>query len=158
ENGRAKLAAGTARIISKVTLAELDFNFAVLHAGGHNLHAGVCQAHDDFAGFARKTQADLSSSGPGSCARTLDNYFGDEVYTLKSLFRDERTRIVRQIVDSALADIDQLYSEVYAHNTALIGFLRGLSMPLPAILRVSSEFVLNNNIRRALAGAEIDLD
>jgi hypothetical protein len=77
---------------------------------------------------------------------------------LKSLFRDERRRIVSRIVDSTLADVDKLYGDVYEHNTALINFLRDLHMPLPPILRVSSEFVLNNAIHRSLSGDEIDLE
>jgi hypothetical protein len=41
---------------------------------------------------------------------------------------------------------------------ALIDFLRDLAMPLPPILRVSSEFVLNNEIRRSLSGEKIDCE
>jgi len=78
------------------------------------------------------------------------------VYSLKSLFHDERRRIVGQIVDSTLADIDVLYRDVYQHNSELIGFLRELGLPLPPILRVSSAFVLQNAIQRSLNSEEID--
>jgi hypothetical protein len=89
-------------------------------------------------------------------AGLFDQYFGREVYYLKSLFHDERQRIITQIVDSTLSDMDKLYGEVYEYNTGLIDFLRELSMPLPAILRVSSEFVLHRSIRRLLTREEID--
>src|SRR2546425_969689 len=67
-------------------------------------------------------------------------------------------RIVTQIVDNTLADIAKLYGEVYEHNVTLIDFLRDLAMPLPPILRVSSEFVLNNEIRRSLSGEKVDCE
>src|SRR6202007_39889 len=57
-----------------------------------------------------------------------------------------------------LADIDKLYGDVYEHNVTLIDFLRDLAMPLPPILRVSSEFVLNNSIRRAISGERVDFE
>ncbi len=158
EHDKLKLAAGTVEIRSRITHAQLDFNFAVLHAGGHNLRAGVCEAHDEFPQFTKEARLCLSNSGFSGCAQAFDHYFGAETYSLKSLFRDERRRIVTQIIDSTLADIDKLYGDVYEHNVTLIGFLRELAMPLPPILRVSSEFVLNNAIRRCLSSGEIDFE
>jgi alpha-amylase/alpha-mannosidase (GH57 family) len=155
---KVKLAAGTVEIRSLITHAQLDFHFAVLHGGGHNLRAGVCEAHDEFSQFAKEACLRLSESGFVGCSRALDDYFGAEIYSLKSLFRDERKRIVTKIVDSTLADIEKLYGDVYEHNVKLIGFLRDLSMPLPPILQVSSEFVLNNAIRRSLADENIDAE
>ena len=158
ESEGAKLAAGVVEIRSRITHAQLDFNFAVLHAGGHNLRAGVCEAHEEFSNFIKEARLRLSESGVNGGLRALDHYFRGEIYSLKSLFRDERKRIVSQIVDGALADIDKLYADVYEHNVTLIDFLRDLAMPLPPILRVSSEFVLNNEIRRSLSGEKIDCE
>jgi len=158
EHDKLKLAAGTVEIRSCITHAQLDFNFAVLHAGGHNLRAGVCEAHNEFSQFPKEARLCLSNSGFSGCAQAFDHYFGAETYSLKSLFRDERRRIITQIIDSTLADIDKLYGDVYEHNVTLIGFLRELAMPLPPILRVSSEFVLNNAICRCLRSEEIDFE
>ncbi len=158
EGEKVKLAAGTVDIRSRITHAKLSFNFAVLHGGGHNLRAGVCEAHDGFSEFTGQASASVQTSGFTACSRVLDHYFGPETYSLKSLFRDERRRIVTQIVDHTLADIDNLYGDVYEHNVSLINFLRELAMPLPAILRVSSEFVLNNAIRRSLSSETVDFE
>jgi len=150
ESEKLRVAVGTARITSHVTHAQFEFNFSVLHAGGHNLRAGICQTHDDFAEFIEAASDYVSMSDFAGCLCMFDRYFGSEIYSLKSLFRDERHRIVNQIVNSTLEDIDNLYGDVYEQNSALIGFLRDLQMPLPPILRVSSEFVLGNEIRRCL--------
>lgn len=158
ESGKQKLATGTVEIRSRITHAQLDFNFAVLHAGGHNLRAGICEAHDGFTQFTKEMSACVAKSEFNTCLRLLDNYFGFETYSLKSLFRDERRRIVTQIVDSTLADIASLYRDVYQHNTTLIDFLKDVAMPLPSILRVSSEFVLNNEICRSLSSEKIDFE
>ena len=155
--GKLRLTSGTARITSRITHARLEFNFAVVHSGGHNLCAGISQMHPEFQGFMEQVRLGLSQQDFAACCQLFAHYFGKDVYSLKSLFHDERRRIINQIVDSTLADIEKLYGEVYEDNTALIGFLRELSMPLPAILRVSSEFVLNNELRRSLSGEDIDL-
>lgn len=158
KNGDIRFAAGVVEIRSLITHAQLDFNFAVLHSGGHNLRAGVCEAHDEFPEFVRQARQSLCDSGARECLRTLDHYFGAATYSLKSLFRDERQRIITQIVDSTLADIDKLYGDLYDHNVTLIDFLRDLAIPLPPILRVSSEFVLNNEIRRSLSNEKIEVE
>jgi alpha-amylase/alpha-mannosidase (GH57 family) len=158
ESDGAKFSAGVVEIKSRITHARLDFNFAVLHAGGHNLRAGVCEAHQEFSDFTNEVCQRLSEDGFKSCLRGLEQYFGGETYSLKSLFRDERKRIVTQIVDSTLADMDKLYGDVYEHNVTLIDFLRDLAMPLPPMLRVSSEFVLSNDIRRSLSSEKIDCE
>jgi hypothetical protein len=80
------------------------------------------------------------------------------MYSLKSLFRDDRQRIVSQIVNSTLADIDGIYSEVYEQRAPLISFLSEVHVPLPPILRVSAEFVLGNAIQRNLQSEEPDFD
>src|SRR5579864_1717232 len=156
ESGRLRLAAGSARITSRITHARLDFNFAVLHSGAHNLHAGICPLHNSFPDFIKQLRHLLSTSQLDDGLRLLNSYFGVEVYSLKSLFHDERRRIVGQIVSSTLAGLDALYRDVYDHNTALMSFLRELRLPLPPILRVSSDFVLQNAIRRSLDRDEID--
>jgi alpha-amylase/alpha-mannosidase (GH57 family) len=158
QNNGAKLAAGVVEIMSRITHAQLDFNFAVLHAGGHSLRAGVSEAHENFVGLMREAHKRLSESGVNDCLRALDHCFGEDTYSLKSLFRDERKRIVTQIVDCTLADIDKLYGDVYENNVSLIEFLLDLAMPLPPILRVSSEFVLNNEIRRSLSSEKVDCE
>jgi hypothetical protein len=157
EEGKLILSAGRARITSRTTHAFVDFDFAVLYAGGHSLRAGIAPAHRDFAAFIEQLRGHLSEGDFNSFSPILEHYFGQEIYSLKSLFHDERRRIVSQIVDSKLADIDRLYGAVYEENISLIGFLREIGMPLPRILRVSSEFVLNNEICRCLESEELDL-
>ncbi|HEX6804848.1 MAG TPA: DUF3536 domain-containing protein [Terriglobales bacterium] len=157
-SGSLKFACGAVRITSRITHAQFDFNFAVLHGGGHNLRAGVSPADPTFATFVAAASAGLPHAGFSGGCRLLEQYFRSDVYSLKSLFHDERRRIVSRLVDSTLADVDKLYGEVYERNTSLIEFLRELAMPLPPILRVSSEFVLSNEIHRVLSSEHMDLD
>ncbi len=148
--GKCRLAAGSARITSRVTRAQLDFNFAVLHGGGHNLRAGICQVDENFPHFLDQVRCSMPRGEFSECSHQFDEYFGKDIYSLKSLFFDERRRIVGQLVDSTLTNIDQLFADVCEQNTALIGFLRELDMPLPSILRVSCEFALSNAMQRCL--------
>jgi len=160
EKGGAKLAVGRARITSRTTRGQLQFNFAALHLGGHKLVAGIrpCRDSDGFPSFAEQTCAAFSAGDLAASSLLIDQQFRGDTYSLKSLFRDERQRIVKQIVNSTLADIDEIYAKVHQQHASLISFLSELQMPMPAILRVSAEFVLGNAIRRRLADEKLDID
>ncbi|HWX93973.1 MAG TPA: DUF3536 domain-containing protein [Terriglobales bacterium] len=160
EQGGAKLAVGRCRITSRTTRAELQFNFAALHLGGHKLVAGIhpCHDGDGFRLFAEQACAVFSAGNPARCSFLIDQQFRGDTYSLKSLFRDERQRIVKQIVNSTLADIDEIYAAVHQQHASLVSFLSELQMPMPAILRVSAEFVLGNAIQRCLADEKLDMD
>jgi alpha-amylase/alpha-mannosidase (GH57 family) len=160
ERGGAKLAIGHATITSRITHAELKFAFAALHFGDHQLTAGIrpWDLADGALPFLEPISQCFLDGDLCECSRLIAQFFRGSIYSLKSLFRDERQRIVSQIVNSTLADIDGIYSEVYEQRAPLISFLSEVQVPLPPILRVSAEFVLGNAIERNLQSQEPDFD
>jgi hypothetical protein len=160
EKDRTKLAIGRAAITSRITRAQLNFSFATLYFGDHNLSAGIRPANeqDGFQAFLEDATQAFSDLDPSDCLRIIDEYFRGATYSLKSLFQDERKRIISQIVNSTLADIDEVYRRVYNQHGALVSFLSEVQVPLPNILRVSAEFVLGNAIGRCLTQERLDFD
>ncbi len=151
--GKKKLAIGRAGITSRITLAQLDFNFAVLYRGDHQLIAGIGPGGDEssFQAFTDQASAAFSQDDLAHCSHLIEHYFGRWTYSFKSLFHDERQRIIAQLVDESLADIDELYQRVHEQHAPQISFLTELKMPLPTILQAMGQFVVGNAIRRSLA-------
>ena len=160
EKGTTKFAIGRARITSRTTRGQLKFNFAALHLGDHKLVAGIRPYHDSdgFPSLVEEASTAFSAGDLARCSLLIDQQFHGGTYSLKSLFHDERQRIVKQIVNSTLADIDEVYAKVHQQHASLISFLSELQMPMPAILRASADFVLGNAIQRCLADEKLDLD
>jgi alpha-amylase/alpha-mannosidase (GH57 family) len=160
EKGRTKLATGRAQVLSRSTRGELKFGFVVLYLGDHKLVAGICPCPDSdrFRLFVEQISPAFSAEDLARCASLMDECFHGVTYSLKSLFHDERRRIVRRIVDSTLADTYKVYAGVYEQHASLISFLSELQIPMPAILRVSVDFVLGNAIQRCLADEKLDID
>ncbi|MFB3814591.1 MAG: DUF3536 domain-containing protein [Terriglobales bacterium] len=158
--GRARLGIGKLRVHSVITHEQADISFAVFLLGDHNLTAGVGyfmgeqaygeMVNDILATFGR---ADLPAT-----LRAIDQRFPGSSFSLKSLFRDEQRRIVDQIMEGVLAEAEASYRGVYNAHGPLIRFLRELKMPLPNVLRLTAEFVLNGALRRAFAADEIEFD
>ena len=160
ESGKTRLALGRARIVSNITRARLRVGFAVLHFGDHNLSAGVrpFQSKNAFHMLAEEASQAFSSADLPGCLRVIDRHFRGESYSLKSLFRDEQRRILRQIVGSTMGEAEAIYRQVYEHHAPFMRFLSELHIPPPSILRTTAEFVLGSAVQRALTDQELDLD
>ena len=160
ESGKARLAIGRADISSRLTREQLTVNFGVLHFGDHNLTAGVrpFSVEEDFRTLAAQATRAFQSADLPECLRVLDRHFQGATYSLKSLFRDEQRRIVSQVVSSTLSEAESAYRQVYDQHAQLMCFLSELHMPLPGILRVTSDFVLDRSVRHALTDRDVDLE
>jgi alpha-amylase/alpha-mannosidase (GH57 family) len=160
ESGKTKFAAGVACLTSETTDSSLRVAFGVLHFGDHNLSAGVRPLGDDswFDEFVVRACNAFSGADLPACLRLIDRYFHGSTYSVKSLFQDERRRIINQIVDSTLSDAEALYRRIYEEHAPLMCFLSELQLPLPPVLRLTTEFVLAAAARRALADQATELD
>mgnify|MGYP007126163767 CR=1 FL=1 len=80
--------------------------------------------------------------------RLLDRWFGPPIYSIKCLFRDEQRKVMELVLESALADTENVYRQIYQLRTPLMRFLRELGMPLPKAFLTAAEYVINAQLRR----------
>ncbi|MBI4286777.1 MAG: DUF3536 domain-containing protein [Chloroflexi bacterium] len=150
--GKTRVAIGRARFASDITLESQTLSFGVLHFGDHNVNAGVRQFRGDEAYkqmFEELVQTCITADFLGA-VRLLDKHFGTSTYSLKSLFRDEQIKVLDNILQSALAEVEAAYRQVYLSHYPLMRFLTDTVYPLPGALRSAAEFILNTDLSRAL--------
>jgi hypothetical protein len=154
--GRMKLAVGRARIRSDITWNEEEFAFAVLHLGGHHLNAGI-RRFESAAAFSAMEESVASaferSDIPG-VIREMDRHFGSHNYSLWHLFRDERRRVVGQVIAQNLEEIEATFRAVYEDQFTLLRFLREIRMPIPKQLAIPAEVVLVSRLRDLLGKSQ----
>ncbi len=160
EFGRARLALGLARTRSNITLESADVTFGVLYFGDHNLTAGVrpFQGDEAFGATVKDIEEAFGTGDLSMTLRLLDRHFEGTTYSLKSLFRDEQRRVLSEIMQHVLAEAASSYRHVYELHAPLMRFLGELNMPLPNVLRVTAEFVLNTSLRNALDEDPVDIE
>ena len=90
--------------------------------------------------------------------RLLDRHFDGATFSLKSLFRDERQKVVSKLLGSTMAEAEAAYRQIYEHHAPLMGFLSGMGAPLPKMLHLTAEFVLNTALREEFMADELDLE
>ena len=160
EFGRTRLLLGRVRIQSRITEELSDLSFGVLHLGDHNVNSGVRTflgeaAYDELVRDASTafTRADLPE-----VIRLLDRHFEGITYSLKSLFREEQRKIVSVILDSTLSQAEAGLRQIYDNNATLMRFLSDIGTPLPRVLHVTAEFVLNTTLRREFEQEHFDIE
>lgn len=156
--GKLRMALGKALFTSRITQGSAALTFWTIHFGGHNVVAGVrafdsdssyhALAHDILDSFSRIEIPEV--------VRLLDRGFGEGIYTLKSLFRDEQRRILQLILSSGLAEAEVAYLHLYENHAALMRFMSAEGSAIPGELRTTIEFALNTFLRRACEAEELD--
>lgn len=159
DSGHARLMLGRITVTSHVTRESGELAFAVIHIGDQVLHAGVREFRslEDYSGVVEEISAVFSASDFPETLRLLDEEFDGLRYSLKSMFKDEQKRILDFILSKTLQEAETSYREVYRHHGPLLRFLKEMNQPVPEVLRITAEFVLNNDLRRALESDPVDL-
>ncbi|HEX9638262.1 MAG TPA: DUF3536 domain-containing protein, partial [Acidobacteriota bacterium] len=158
ETGRARLVLGQAQFTSEITRESSDLSFGVLHLGDHTLNCGVreYQGEAAYQGLVREVAERFASADFTAIIRLFDQHFGESNYSLRSLFRDQQRKVVRQVLEAKLEEAESTYRQIYEQHAPLMRFLADLGMPLPGVFRMTAEFVLNSSMRRALSEPSLD--
>ncbi|MGH7816498.1 MAG: DUF3536 domain-containing protein [Candidatus Binatia bacterium] len=160
EAGKAKLAVGRVKLTSQITLESTELGFGVLHIGDHHVNGGVrpCLSDEVEAYLAQELIEPFTRADFAEVLRLMDRRFGASNYSLRSLFRDERRKLLERILATALAETETLYRQIYEQRAPLMRFLRSINVPLPKELRSAAEFVVNKDLCRAIEKDDIDLE
>ena len=157
--GRARLLVGRVRISSVITRESGEYSYAVVHLGDQNLHGGIraCRDDADHARLSERMQDAFASMDVVRMLRCIDEESEGRTYDLPSLFRDEKLRILNEILEETLANVEAVYAQVYDQHAPLMRFLSTVSPRLPRPLATTAAFVLRTRLRRAMS-PEPDLD
>jgi alpha-amylase/alpha-mannosidase (GH57 family) len=159
-SGEARLAVGRARITSEITLDSALATFAVLYFGDHHVHGGVARTQEGESNYARllsDLKAAFFDRDFPAVIRRMDERFGGDTFSIRSLFPDSQRRVLDLILESTLAQAGSVYRQLYEQHAPLMRFLSDIDQPTPAAFRAAAEYVLNSDLKRALASEPIDL-
>ena len=160
EAGKAKLAVGRVNLTSQITMESTDLSFGVLHIGDHHVNGGVrpVLSAEVEAYLAKELAEPFARADFAEVIRLMDRRFGVSNYSLRSLFRDERRKLLEGILATALGETESLYRQIYEQRAPLMRFLKSINVPLPKEFLSAAEFVVNKDLCRSLERENIDLD
>lgn len=157
--GKAKLALGRVQVTSEIILESARMNFGVLHQGDHHVSGGVREFsnEEDYLAILREITEVFERGDFVELNRTVDKYFESGANTLKLLFRDEQRRILKTILESALAEAGAAYRHVYTNYAPLMRFATALGMPQKHF-QIAAEFTLNADLQKGFEAERLDAE
>jgi alpha-amylase/alpha-mannosidase (GH57 family) len=160
-SGEARLVVGRARITSQVTLDAVLATFAVLYFGDHHVHGGIARTQEGEGGYPRflnDVKAMFYDRDFPAVIRRMDERFGGDTFSIRSLFPDSQRRVLDLILESTLQQTGNVYRQVYEQHAPLMRFLSDIDQPMPKVFRAAAEYVLNSDLIRVLNADPVALD
>ncbi len=155
-----RLSLGKAGIRSEITGEEAAVTFAVFYAGGHHLLGGVREFQDDgsFGTTAKSLKKLFEDKDFERLGRQISEEFTGGQYSFKHLFRDEQRKVLYQVLDEALINIEQALRRVNDFHQPIFEVAHQLRVPLPKIMTNTLNVMFNTDLMQALAGTELSME
>jgi alpha-amylase/alpha-mannosidase (GH57 family) len=160
ERGDNRALLGRVRVTSTITEACGAEDFAVLHLKGDQLFAGVTNASEngELQALAVEIEQAFKSKDSPSAFASVENHFQGADYTLKSLFFDERRRILDLLLETTLRKSEDDYRAIYKEHEPTLRMLSAAGVEAPRVLLRTGEFVVNAELRRELGKSDLDVE
>ncbi|MBK6949719.1 MAG: DUF3536 domain-containing protein [Haliscomenobacter sp.] len=159
EAGIQRLAIGRTRVTSRVTHSEKLFSFAVLYLGQLNFlgHISVNMTRSAFDDMASDLIEDFKKSDLGKVVEHLETHFGEERFSFRELFRDEKRKIFRHIGAKSSRLIDTAYREIYEDSYQLMTIIQLNSLPLPEAFQNAAQHILNQDMVHFFSNGNLNI-
>jgi hypothetical protein len=155
-----KLVTGMAQFTSCITRESASFGFGVLHLGDHNVSGGVRQLsdHEEYEKISQLLHSAFGRADAAEVLGLINQNFENNIYSLKSLFRDDQRKILDIILRSNIADAESSVLRQYEQEAPLMRFLADLHVEQPKLFKMLAEFALNSRLREALQQENINVE
>lgn len=160
EAGKQKLAIGRVKLHSNITWEESEMSFAVLHLGEHHLFGGVRNYNNEEAfhemhhGIAEAFQ----KSKVYEIFNLMDKHFGMHNYSFWHLFRDDQRKIMQQVMENTLQNVESTFYHLYENSYPILQVLNEMNMTVPRQLKMPVDFTVNTKLTHVLNAETIDLE
>lgn len=154
--GAITLAVGQVELTSEITRESQLLVFAVLHLGGWDFHSCI-QPFGGRRSYTLLKERLFNTLPEGSAAHAIlemVRIFGDQSFSLRDLFAEERHRIMSLLSQETLTRLDQLYTQVYRDNYGIMMAFYRDELPVPVELQVAADVALSHRCLNAARGLE----
>ncbi len=150
EAGNQRLSLGRTTVQSKITYSEKSFSFAVLYLGQLNIIGNISLDMDraTFDRMSKEMVKAFQMSDLSEVIGLMQTYFGSEKYTIWHLFRDEKRKILNQITNNSLQQVEANFREIYYDNYQLMTVISQSDIPVPKAYLNAVQFIVNQDLQQ----------
>lgn len=144
--GSMTLAVGQLQLTSNITQETETFVFAAFHLGGWDFHCCIQPfgSRRSYTMLKERLFGVLQEASAAHAILEMVRLFGDQSFSLRDLFAEERHRIVQLLSQENLTRLDQLYTQVYRENYGVMMAFHRDDLAVPVELQVAAEVALGH--------------
>jgi len=150
EAGRHKLAIGKTTVKSRITHSEKHFSFAVMYLGQQNIigHISLDMDKSTFDDMCQEIKPAFRRSNLAKVMDIMANYFDSDRYSMDDMFKDEKIKVLNQILDNNLVPIEVSLREIYYDNYHLLNSFIKDHLPIRNEYSGIVQYILNNDLQK----------
>ena len=150
---------GITKVRSLVTRSEKRFAFAVIYLGKHDLIGNLTLdiEHDKFSSMQFRMVDAFEDGRLGDVISIMQTYFGPEKYSIWSLFKEEKRKILDAIARQGMEDIEVSLRRAYNRDYPLVNALSNNDIPIPHAYKTTFEYILNADLIRCFLPDKINI-
>ncbi len=159
EAGEQKLVIGITKVKSLVTRSEKRFAFAVIYLGKHDLIGNLSLdiELDMFAGMQFRMVDAFEDGRLGDVISIMQTYFGPDKYSIWSLFKEEKRKILDMIARQGLEEMEISLRRTYNRDYPLVNALSNNNIPIPKAYQTTFAYILNADLLKCFQPERINI-
>ncbi|MEO6860770.1 MAG: DUF3536 domain-containing protein [Microcoleus sp.] len=156
--GSMTLAVGQLQLTSEITRETEVFVFAAFHLGGWDFHCCIQPfgSRRSYTMLKERLFGVLQEASAAHAILEMVRLFGDQSFSLRDLFAEERHRIVQLLSQENLTRLDQLYTQVYRENYGVMMAFHRDELSVPVELQVAAEVALGHRCLTVAKALELE--
>src|SRR4028118_457867 len=154
--GSMTLAVGQLQLTSEITRETEVYVFAAFHLGGWDFHCCIQPfgSRRSYTMLKERLFGVMQEASAAHAILEMVRLFGDQSFSLRDLFAEERHRIMQLLSQENLTRLDQLYTQVYRENYGVMMAFHRDELPVPVELQVAAEVALGHRCVTAAKALE----
>ncbi|MFH1837054.1 MAG: DUF3536 domain-containing protein [Candidatus Omnitrophota bacterium] len=158
--GHTSLVCGKVEVVSNITLQRRAFVFAVVHLGSHNFFAGVRSSDEieDYKSVIKRIEETFKKSDVAGTLNLIKRNLGPDHYSLWHLFKDEQHKVLYQIIDTAIDNIESLLRKMNEDHYPIIQVIREMNIPMPKVMGNIFTAMVNTELVKSFEEHTLNID
>ncbi len=154
--GKHKLAVGRTIVRSRITYSEKLFSFCVIYLGQADIIGNISVDMDErtFGEMYEKIEDAFNRNDLGEVIGVMQTYFGSEKYGISNLFLDEKRKILDQITEQSMQQMEVSLRSIYNENYQLMKSVAHNDIPVPEAYLSAAEFVVNHDLHQLFSNGQ----
>jgi len=141
-----------------VTFSQKQFSFAVLYIGQHHIIGSASSISEDiFNKMKMEIVQAFRESKVYQVVDIMQHYFGGSNFSFFELFKDERNKVLKKILESSVKSAADSYKHIFERNYNLLNVIQAAEIAVPSVIKRNTEIVINLELHQSLQNPDADL-